>query len=1111
MHCMSGSESVLRTAASIPQFSRAAAFIAIALLSGSSCFGETKSYPPPPQVVMPSGPEPPIAVAAGERLLVAMSDPDANVHILADVFDAPDGSEFRFTGLHPQFLLHVDNLAGLVLYVRFFNHDEALRARGPVSLTVRVNGKTLESRRFDTPGDLESRWPLREGWLEKPGPVEISLDVDPPWPQPGGTKRGVLMHSIGFERIARSSVLPDRRSPVTTPRLASIKVAAILFAGAFTFFVSLLLGKSLLKLLRVRLYRCEELFFGLVLGAACLSTVIFILSVLHLAYPQVFFVTGCGIIALAWRYGSIRFAPDELSSLPPKWSLLFIAIYGVFAALYFVVALCPESSVDGTVYHVALPALYLREHHIPAITTNMLSTLSEGVEMLYLFAFSFGRHSATAMVHLLFTLATPLAMLSYAKRVGSPIAGVIAGLLFFLSPATAVVGTAAYVDVAAAAVVFAVFYLVQIWRQQPQTAVLIPIGLLAGFAYAIKYTAVLAVAYATGAVFFRLRRMRRPVWRPLATVALCAFAMMIPWLAKNVIVLGNPIAPLGNRLFPNPYISVSMERAYVAETGSLGGLPVWEWPYDVTARGAHTQGFVGPVFLLAPLALLALGTPVGRQLLCAAAVFSLPYAAAAPARYLLPALTFLCLALGLVFSRWRYVAAGVVVLHAILSWPQTIPNYANLFGPPGPRLEIPDWRAALRLTPESSYLEQHLYGEERVDGYGIGILLEADVKPGERVFGFRAFQQAYHSRDVLVNWESAPGVRLSESVRAAIDPLYRPTEQHRFSFPPRSVRRIRLLQVGRDGTADQWSVSEFRIFHGGAELPRAREWRLSAFPNEWDVQSAFDNSPLTRWASRQPPSPGMYIEVDFQRPRTIDLVTAQCTAGQSGVQMDLQFEAEPGKWQGIGSRHEVVGAGIPPRLRRAAAEHLLRQNVQWLVVHDQDPGARDFLLRQTQWGISLAGTSERYRLYRVEPGETQRAYAGVADLAAGAATPLRLEGFYELENGTFRWTKRNFAVTFAKRDSSGGGVSRLILKVYVPDSTIQKLGPIRLTARLGDHVLVPATYRAVGTYTFERELQTEWLSANASRFEFSLDKSLPPTPADRRELGIIVVQALLLN
>ena len=1064
----------------------------------ASC-AKPPSYAPPAQVILPSGPEPASGAAASERLVIAMSDTDVNSHVVSDVFTGLDRAEFRFTGLHPQFQIQVANPKNLDLYVRLFNHDEALRDRGPVHVTATLNGKSFPLPPFDARGDQEFRLPLPDGWLDKPGPVEISLDIDPPWHHPDGNTYGILLNAIGFVRrgAVSSAAGPPPASPPQRP--AILAVASILFAAAFTFFVSLALGKTVIHRLKLKLYRSEEIFLGFVLGAACLSLLVFCLSIAHLAYTWVFFVAGLSILAIAWKFGGLQLTADRLPPLPRAWKRLFFAIYSIYAALYLVAALCPESSVDGTAYHIALPAQYLREHHIPAITTNLLSTLSEGAEMLFLFAFSFGKHSAASMVHLLFTLAVPLGILSYGKRIGSPVAGAVAGLLFFLSPATAVVGTAAYVDVASAAAVFAVFYLIQIWRVQQNDRLLILAGIVAGFAFAIKYTAVLAGVYAVGAVVARRWRSGKPVLRPCAAVAVGAFFLMSPWLIKNAVVTGNPVAPLGNRFFPNPNLSPAIEHAYIEETGSLGGLPAWQWPYDVTARGSHTQGFLGPVFLLTPLALLALRVSPGRQLLAAAALFLVPYAAAAPARYLLPALTMLSLALGLVFVRWRFVAPAIVGLHAILSWPTVIPHYAAIFGPPGPRLEMPSLRAALRITPEPDYLEEHLYGEERVNGYGIGLFMDANMRPHERAFAFRAFQQAYHARDVIVDWESETGVRMGSSIRAAIDPLYQPSEQHRFSFAPRSVRKIRLVQTGRSDT-DQWSVNELRFSNGGMSVDRAPQWRIQASPNPWDAPLAFDNSPLTRWASREPARPGMYVEIDFGGAQSIDLVTADGTPGQSGIKMDIEFETSPGDWRSAGARHDIAQVEMPPRLRRAAMENLLRQNVEWLVINDMDPGARDFDMNQAQWGIKQSGASSRYRLYHIEPASELPSNSQVP--AVSKLDPVKLEGFYDLEQGRYRWTQKKFAVTFDKFDRPGA--ARLIVSMYVPETSIARLGPMKLAARIGEHVLTPATFRQPGEFVFEREIPTEWLRAGPNRFEFALDKAVAPTATESRELGIVV-------
>jgi hypothetical protein len=121
------------------------------------------------------------------------------------------------------------------------------------------------------------------------------------------------------------------------------------------------------------------------------------------------------------------------------------------------------------------------------------------------------------------------------------------------------------------------------------------------------------------------------------------------------------------------------------------------------------------------------------------------------------------------------------------------------------------------------------------------------------------------------------------------------------------------------------------------------------------------------------------------------------------------------------------------------------------------------------------------------------------DSAQKSIAPEKLDGFYAPEPGGWRWTKRQFAVIFA-----ASGAARLVLQVYVPDVSIQKLGRVTLAARLGDHGLAPQTFRQPGQYTFERDVPAAWMKPGGNRFDFSVDKALPPSAADERELGIVV-------
>jgi hypothetical protein len=126
------------------------------------------------------------------------------------------------------------------------------------------------------------------------------------------------------------------------------------------------------------------------------------------------------------------------------------------------------------------------------------------------------------------------------------------------------------------------------------------------------------------------------------------------------------------------------------------------------------------------------------------------------------------------------------------------------------------------------------------------------------------------------------------------------------------------------------------------------------------------------------------------------------------------------------------------------------------------------------------------------------------DSAQKSIAPEKLDGLHPPETGGWRWTKRQFAVTFG-----GSGAARLILQVYVPDASIQKLGQLTLTARLGDHNLAPQTFHQPGQYSFERDIPAGWMKSSGNRFDFSLDKAIPPSAADVRELGIIVASVAL--
>jgi hypothetical protein len=736
---------------------------------------------------------------------------------------------------------------------------------------------------------------------------------------------------------------------------AALTVLAILFGWLFTVATAWALGTLLLRKLSLVFYRWEEPLFAFLVGAALLSTIVFVLCAAHLAWKALFLVLGLAIILYALRSGAHKPRGNSFPPLPQRWRWVFLVIFSAFTVLYFINALEPESSPDGMSYHLGVVAKYQRTHGFPRITTDMYASLSEGIELLFLWAFEFGRHSAAALVHFAFFTALIFLILSYARRIGRPVVGIAAALFTYLSPVVGLDGTIAYIDVGITAVLFALFYLLQIWDQDRNPQLLLPIGILAGFSYAVKYTAFLAVPYAIGYIAWKLWRVRKPMLRPVLIVSMLALAFILPWMAKSWIEVANPFSPFANRVFPNPYVHISFEDTYRKFMRIYALASYWQLPWQVTVRGDLTTGLIGPLFLLSPLALLALRFREGRQVLLAGLIFGLPYFTNVGTRFLIPAVPFISLSLALALSGVEWLLLTLVIAHAISCWPNVVQLYCS---PAGWRLIKVSPQAAFRIQPQEAYLKGQ-------PPYVLAQMLEDLVPAGAKVFVFTQPAASYTSRQMLVGYESAFNELLQDILWIPMFRDFQPTRILTFQFPQRELRKVRVVQTA-SLPEGQWSVSELRVFANGHELPRDGEWRLTAHPNPWDVQLAFDNSPVTRWRTWQPPAPGMYLEIDFARNRKLDSVVVESSGDTSVTKIKLEGLGDDGKWTTIAGAPDESVRPSRVSLRQAATAELKSRGIRYLLITDDNIGANDFQLYSKLWGMTSIAQRGTARLYYIE-------------------------------------------------------------------------------------------------------------------------------------------------
>ncbi len=733
-----------------------------------------------------------------------------------------------------------------------------------------------------------------------------------------------------------------------------IDVIPILFGALFTLATAWSLGMLLLRKLAPSFDAWERRLLAFVVGSAALSEIIFALSAARLVYPGVLLVVGIAAIGYAVYSGALRSSGKAFAPLSPLWRWVFLAAFLAFTWYGFFNALAPEHSSDGMSYHLSDVLTYQRAHGFPRITTDIYANLSQGIELLYLFAFDFGRHSAAALVHYGFLIALAFLVLSYGRRIGRPAVGVAAAIFVYTCPVVLRDATTAYIDLALATVLFGLFYLLQVWDESRDARLLVPIGILAGFGYAVKYTAFLAVPYAVGFVAWKMWRARKPLLRPVLVVALLAALMFLPWMLKNWIEVVNPLSPLANHIFPNPYVHISFEDFWRRYLSAYEIHSRWQIPLEVTVKGAQLDGFLGPLFLLTPLALLALRFREGRQLLLASLVFGATYFTNIGTRFLIPVVPFVSLALVLAVANLPWVLLALVAADAIACWPAMYLTYCT---PGAWRIEDAPVEAALRRQSEEAYLSQD-------PDYKIVRMIGRVVPPGDRIFAIGQGGRSYLPREMVIGYQGAANEVMQDILWTPVVAGFQPTRTLRFDFPPREFRKLRVVLKGSE-RVDQWSMAELRIYDGSDELPRESGWRLTAHPNPWEVQLAFDNSPVTRWRSWQPASPGMFVEVDFSRPEEASSVVVESSYDAVNTKIALEGAGRDGQWRTVADHPVVTARPITASLRMAAIAELKARGIQYVLIKPGDYGAADFFRYPAAWGLIPAGEQDGTQLFRI--------------------------------------------------------------------------------------------------------------------------------------------------
>jgi hypothetical protein len=663
----------------------------------------------------------------------------------------------------------------------------------------------------------------------------------------------------------------------------------------------------------------------LAIGAVVLSFVVFVLLWCGVGNRWVFAAVGAIPLAVSWR---LKATPAALKA--PRAAMLLLP-YGVWC---LVNALAPETQADGITYHLGLPLQYLRTGGFPERIT-FFGMIPQGMEMLYTMAFAFGRHSAAKLIEFAFFVATLPLIFRLGRRIGlSDLACTAAAVFYFCAPVVGLTGSSSYND---AAGVF--FLLAAIWLLLDERY--IAAGILAGFCYAIKVPGLLVPLLIA---CYRPRRAPR--------VLLGAALVIAPWMLRCLILTGNPIAPLGNAIFPNPYFHIATERELAQNLASFGGIHWWQVPWEL-AFGDHLTGTFGPILFALPIGLLALRRREGRLLWIAAAVLALPWITNTGARFLMPSFALAAIALAMSLPRAGLWAA--IVLQAVLCWPQVIDLWETRYAF---RLHEFPMAGALRIEPEPEYLRRHL------NEWNVAKMIERSTPADSRTLAFAAVASAYIDRDIEVTWHSAEGDQLLDAVRLAGIYTKSPTLEVRVQWTAEPLRAIRFRQTAAD--TSEWDISEIQFFSDEYRVFNSPQWGLNGWPNRWEGPLAFDGNLATRWRTWQPAKAGMTFEVDFQNGQRLSRAVLVTHVPFEGV---VEGQDARGSWHVLSERPET--ASRPPQdLRLDAARAIRKAGFRYILVPTGEGGnapiGNVIVGHEAEWGMEAAGYAGDYHLLRVK-------------------------------------------------------------------------------------------------------------------------------------------------
>jgi len=322
------------------------------------------------------------------------------------------------------------------------------------------------------------------------------------------------------------------------------------------------------------------LFVSAGLGLGFTSLLILALGALRLLYAPVLWLLLAAGLAILARHRQALSLRGVWTRIRPQGGLEILLAAFILAAMLFQAAGCCPPAVwqDEMTYHLTAPRQFLLAHRIHPTPNLLQANFPFGGHMLYVFCLGLGSETLCRLLQWsqwLLILAIIIVWVRSLQPRGP--AGYL-GALLYLTPLASVyfrAPTEAGSDMPTALFFTLAFFCVGRMEKSRWRSWLLLAGLFNGFAWGVKYTAMMFLTPALGLyLLWRLWQLKVPLRRgvvSLATFAFVSLAVFCPWMIKSFACTGNPLYPNLKGVFPSPlpYSAMAQRCDQYFETGNF--------------------------------------------------------------------------------------------------------------------------------------------------------------------------------------------------------------------------------------------------------------------------------------------------------------------------------------------------------------------------------------------------------------------------------------------------------------------------------------------------------------------------------------------------------------